>query len=76
MVCLLVSGHGDADVLDRRRRAGQALRAEGAGELRDALAVKYTGQTYAEGNPDAAARYEDVDMVVVRVAPERVVGLL
>jgi PPOX class probable F420-dependent enzyme len=52
------------------------LRAEGAGELRDVLAVKYTGQTYAEGNPDAAARYGDVDMVVVRVAPERVVGRL
>jgi hypothetical protein len=52
------------------------MRAEGASELRDALAVKYTGQTYAEGNPDAAARYGDADMVVVRVTPERIAGRL
>lgn len=52
------------------------LRAEGGHKLRDALAVKYTGQTYAEGNPDAAARYGDTEMTVVRVTPERVVGRL
>lgn len=52
------------------------LHTEGGPELRDALAVKYTGQTYAEGNPDAAARYGDVEMTVVRVTPERVVGRL
>jgi PPOX class probable F420-dependent enzyme len=52
------------------------LHADGASELRDALALKYTGQTYAEHNADAAARYGDVEMMVVRVTPERVVGRL
>lgn len=52
------------------------LHTEGGHQLRDALAVKYTGKTYAEGNADAAARYGDVAMTVVRVTPERTVGRL
>lgn len=52
------------------------LHAEGGHQLRDALAIKYTGKTYAEGNADAAARYGDVEMTVVRVTPERIVGRL
>ncbi|WP_198961474.1 TIGR03618 family F420-dependent PPOX class oxidoreductase [Pseudonocardia sp. MH-G8] len=52
------------------------MREDGAGALRDALAVKYTGATYAEHNPEAAARNGEVAMTVVRVAPERVVGRL
>ncbi|MGE2732785.1 TIGR03618 family F420-dependent PPOX class oxidoreductase [Mycolicibacterium vaccae] len=52
------------------------LSAEGGHELRDALAVKYTGRTYAEGNADASARYGDLEMTVVRVTPDRVVGRL
>lgn len=52
------------------------LHADGGHELRDTLAVKYTGQTYAEGNADAATRYGDIAMTVVRVTPERVVGRL
>jgi PPOX class probable F420-dependent enzyme len=52
------------------------MQAQGGGELRDALALKYTGRTFAEHNADAAARYGDVDMMVVRVTPERIVGRL
>ncbi|WP_142056705.1 TIGR03618 family F420-dependent PPOX class oxidoreductase [Pseudonocardia kunmingensis] len=53
-----------------------AMRADGGDALRDALAVKYTGMTYAEHNRDAAARHGEVAMAVVRVTPERVVGRL
>ncbi|MHA6627308.1 TIGR03618 family F420-dependent PPOX class oxidoreductase [Pseudonocardia sichuanensis] len=53
-----------------------AVRADGGDALRDALAVKYTGMTYAEHNRDAAARHGEVAMAVVRVTPERVVGRL
>ncbi|WP_280378618.1 TIGR03618 family F420-dependent PPOX class oxidoreductase [Nocardia wallacei] len=52
------------------------LAAAGGHELRDRLSLKYTGQTYTEHNPDVAERYGDVDMVTVRVTPERVVGRL
>ncbi len=52
------------------------LRAEGGRELRDALAVKYTGETFAEHNPDAAARFGHIPVVAVRVTPTRVVGRL
>ncbi|AKS31543.1 TIGR03618 family F420-dependent PPOX class oxidoreductase [Mycolicibacterium goodii] len=52
------------------------LHSEGGHQLRDALAVKYTGKTYAEGNADAAARYGNVEMTVVRVTAERIVGRL
>lgn len=53
-----------------------ALHAEGGHELRDALAVKYTGETYAEHNPEAAARFGQVPLTVVRVTPAKVVGRL
>ncbi|MGK8524047.1 hypothetical protein ACRS6B_21975 [Nocardia asteroides] len=49
---------------------------EGGAELRDRLALKYTGVTYAEHNPDAAATYGDIPMVTVRVTPDRIVGRL
>ena len=52
------------------------LRADGSSALRDALAIKYTGQTYAEHNPDAAARHGNVDMTIVRVTPDKIVGRL
>ncbi|MGW4328974.1 TIGR03618 family F420-dependent PPOX class oxidoreductase [Nocardia sp. NPDC004573] len=52
------------------------LSAEGGLELRDRLARKYTGMTYLEHNPEAAARYGDTPMLVVRVTPDRVVGRL
>ena len=40
------------------------------------MAIRYTGTTYAEGNADAAARYADTEMTVVRVTPERIVDLV
>lgn len=46
------------------------LRADDSSALRDALAIKYTGQTYAEHNPDAVARHGNVDMTIVRVTPD------
>lgn len=52
------------------------LHAVGGADLRDRLARKYTGRVFAEHNSDAAARYGDVAMVVVRVTPERIIGRL
>ncbi|MFI5537022.1 TIGR03618 family F420-dependent PPOX class oxidoreductase [Nocardia sp. NPDC051900] len=52
------------------------LSTEGGLEIRDRLALKYTGKTYREHNPEAAATYGDTPMVVVRVTPERIVGRL
>ncbi|WP_327151519.1 TIGR03618 family F420-dependent PPOX class oxidoreductase [Nocardia sp. NBC_01329] len=52
------------------------LSTEGAHELRDQLALEYTGQTFAEHNPDAAARHGDVAITTVRVRPQKVVGRL
>ncbi|MBF6171875.1 TIGR03618 family F420-dependent PPOX class oxidoreductase [Nocardia blacklockiae] len=52
------------------------LETEGAQDLRDRLALKYTGQKYADHNPEAAALNEHLDMVTVRVTPQRVVGRL
>ncbi|MET8426878.1 TIGR03618 family F420-dependent PPOX class oxidoreductase [Nocardia sp. NPDC004860] len=52
------------------------LSAEGGVALRDRLALKYTGMTYLEHNPDAAVMYGDIPMIVVRVKPERIVGRL
>jgi hypothetical protein len=55
---------------------GTATLAEGGSEVRDRLALKYTGMTYAEHNPEAAAAYGDIPIVTVRVTPDRVVGRL
>ncbi|WP_280373580.1 TIGR03618 family F420-dependent PPOX class oxidoreductase [Nocardia abscessus] len=55
---------------------GTATLVEGGHELRDRLSLKYTGATYAESSPDAAATYGDIPMVTVRVTPERIVGRL
>jgi PPOX class probable F420-dependent enzyme len=52
------------------------MREDAADALRDALAVKYTGMSYAEHHPEAAARHGEVAMTAVRVIPERVVGRL
>ncbi|WP_345494203.1 hypothetical protein [Nocardia callitridis] len=53
---------------------GPEFAARHGAALRDRLALAYTGRTYAEHNPDAAARYGDVPMTVVRVRPDAVVG--
>ncbi|HTF53966.1 MAG TPA: TIGR03618 family F420-dependent PPOX class oxidoreductase [Pseudonocardia sp.] len=53
-----------------------SLRAEGSRELRDALALRYTGLSYAEHNIEAAARYGEIEITTVRVTPERIVGRL
>lgn len=48
-------------------RGHVTLTEEGAFELRDRLAQKYTGEAYKGDGPDAVR-------VVVRITPERVVG--
>ncbi|MFE3637900.1 PPOX class F420-dependent oxidoreductase [Streptomyces cellostaticus] len=45
---------------------------DGADDLIDELSVKYTGKRYAEFNP---ASVNDADRVVVRITPEKVVGM-
>ncbi|QWF77709.1 TIGR03618 family F420-dependent PPOX class oxidoreductase [Amycolatopsis sp. CA-230715] len=52
------------------------LGTEGTEELRDRLAVKYTGKSYRDHNKEAAARYGAVPIVTVRVHPDKVVGRL
>ncbi|MEV5874102.1 PPOX class F420-dependent oxidoreductase [Streptomyces sp. NPDC052101] len=45
---------------------------QGAEELIDELSLKYTGKKYAEFNPASA---DDADRVIVRITPEKVVGM-
>ncbi|WP_225833956.1 PPOX class F420-dependent oxidoreductase [Streptomyces sp. NK08204] len=45
---------------------------EGARELIDELSMKYTGKNYAEFNPDSV---NDAARVVVRITPQKVVGM-
>jgi PPOX class probable F420-dependent enzyme len=52
------------------------LGTEGGHRLRDALAIKYTGRTYAEHNADAAARFGHLPVATVRVTPSKIVGRL
>ncbi|WP_330175091.1 PPOX class F420-dependent oxidoreductase [Streptomyces sp. NBC_01498] len=52
-------------------RGTATLTTEGGQELIDELAVKYTGKTYGEFNPNAA---QDDPRVVVRITPRKVVG--
>ncbi|GGS18266.1 hypothetical protein GCM10010252_67150 [Streptomyces aureoverticillatus] len=54
-------------------RGTVTMSTEGGQELIDELALKYTGQKYAEFNPRSA---EDNPRVVVRVTPRKVVGRL
>ncbi|MFE5405378.1 PPOX class F420-dependent oxidoreductase [Streptomyces sp. NPDC056580] len=53
-------------------RGTAELTADGADDLIDELSVKYTGKKYAEFNP---ASVDDADRVVVRITPEKVVGM-
>ncbi|WP_028933241.1 TIGR03618 family F420-dependent PPOX class oxidoreductase [Pseudonocardia spinosispora] len=57
-------------------RGTATLSDEGATELRDALAIKYTGKAYADHNPEAVGRTRDTAITTVRVSPTRVVGRL
>ncbi|KUF19814.1 MULTISPECIES: PPOX class F420-dependent oxidoreductase [Streptomyces] len=54
-------------------RGTATLSSEGGQELIDELALKYTGQRYAEFNPQAG---QDAPRVVVRVTPRKVTGRL
>lgn len=54
-------------------RGTAELSTQGANELIDELSLKYTGKKYAEFNPASA---EDADRVIVRITPEKVVGLM
>ncbi|WEO96698.1 PPOX class F420-dependent oxidoreductase [Streptomyces sp. FXJ1.172] len=45
---------------------------QGAEDLIDELSLKYTGKKYAEFNP---ASVDDADRVIVRITPEKVVGM-
>ncbi|MGW5328922.1 PPOX class F420-dependent oxidoreductase [Streptomyces sp. NPDC004014] len=53
-------------------RGTAELSADGADDLIDELSVKYTGKKYAEFNP---ASVDDAERVVVRITPEKVVGM-
>ncbi|WP_051581315.1 TIGR03618 family F420-dependent PPOX class oxidoreductase [Pseudonocardia acaciae] len=53
-----------------------ALAAEGARQLRDTLAHKYTGRSYADHNADAAARHGEIPITTVRLTPHKVTGRL
>ncbi|MCX2969791.1 MULTISPECIES: PPOX class F420-dependent oxidoreductase [Streptomyces] len=53
-------------------RGTASMTTEGGQELIDELAMKYVGTEYAEFNPGAP---QEPDRVVVRVTPERVVGM-
>ncbi|MEU2550648.1 PPOX class F420-dependent oxidoreductase [Streptomyces sp. NPDC014684] len=53
-------------------RGTAELTADGADDLIDELSVKYTGKKYAEFNP---ASVDDAERVVVRITPEKVVGM-
>ncbi|MER6073794.1 PPOX class F420-dependent oxidoreductase [Streptomyces sp. NPDC001817] len=53
-------------------RGTAELATQGAKELIDELSLKYTGKQYAEFNPDSV---NDADRVVVRITPEKVVGM-
>ncbi len=54
-------------------RGTAEMTTEGGQELIDELAMKYTGQQYADFNPAAG---EDAARVVVRVKPHKIVGSL
>ncbi|MBW1604329.1 PPOX class F420-dependent oxidoreductase [Streptomyces sp. JJ66] len=53
-------------------RGTAELTTEGGQELIDELSMKYAGKPYADFNP---ASGQDAERVVVRVRPERVVGM-
>ncbi|MGJ5754967.1 PPOX class probable F420-dependent enzyme [Streptomyces puniciscabiei] len=53
-------------------RGTAELDTQGAQELIDELSLKYTGKKYAEFNPASA---NDADRVIVRISPEKVVGM-
>ncbi|MGW7817354.1 PPOX class F420-dependent oxidoreductase [Streptomyces puniciscabiei] len=53
-------------------RGTAQLDTQGAKELIDELSLKYTGKKYAEFNPASA---KDADRVIVRITPEKVVGM-
>ncbi|MEE1929707.1 PPOX class F420-dependent oxidoreductase [Streptomyces sp. TRM 70351] len=53
-------------------RGTVAMTTEGGQELIDELSMKYVGKPYAEFNPGSA---QEPDRVVVRVTPEKVVGM-
>ncbi|AOR33590.1 PPOX class F420-dependent enzyme [Streptomyces fodineus] len=53
-------------------RGTAELDTQGARDLIDELSLKYTGKKYAEFNP---ASVDDADRVIVRITPEKVVGM-
>ncbi|MFS4091335.1 PPOX class F420-dependent oxidoreductase [Streptomyces sp. AF1A] len=54
-------------------RGTATMTTEGGQELIDELSLKYTGKKYAEFNPASA---QDAERVVVRISPQKVVGML
>ncbi|MFE1886230.1 PPOX class F420-dependent oxidoreductase [Streptomyces diastatochromogenes] len=54
-------------------RGTAEMSTQGAEELIDELSLKYTGKKYAEFNPASA---QDADRVIVRITPEKVVGMM
>jgi PPOX class probable F420-dependent enzyme len=53
-------------------RGTATMTTEGGPDLIDELSLKYTGKKYAEFNPASA---QDAERVVVRVSPQKVVGM-
>ncbi|GAA3141626.1 hypothetical protein GCM10010521_30280 [Streptomyces rameus] len=54
-------------------RGTAELTTEGGAELIDELSRKYTGKDYADFNPASA---QDAQRVVVRIRPQKVVGMM
>lgn len=54
-------------------RGTAEMTTEGGLQLIDELSHKYTGKKYAEFNPASA---QDAQRVVVRITPQRVVGMV
>jgi PPOX class probable F420-dependent enzyme len=54
-------------------RGTAELTTQGAEDFIDELSMKYTGKKYAEFNPASA---QDADRVIVRITPEKVVGMM
>jgi PPOX class probable F420-dependent enzyme len=54
-------------------RGTAEMTTEGGLELIDELSEKYTGRKYADFNPASA---DDAERVVVRITPDKVVGML
>ncbi|MBW1599099.1 PPOX class F420-dependent oxidoreductase [Streptomyces sp. JJ38] len=68
----VVAQPADAPYTYAEIRGTATMTTEGGQELIDELSTKYVGKTYREFNPASA---QEPERVVVRITPERVVGM-